>query len=419
MKRVVLFAICTLLISRLNAQDTLRVTLEQVQSKFIDQNLDLIAQRYNMDAGEAMVKQARLFSNPSFSMSRELYSGEKKKFFDTGSNAEYSLQVQQLFSIAGKRHNEIAMAKLGYDVSRFSYMDLMRSLKYQLSSSFYQLYFNQQSLSLFSSEEKSISSIIAVYKEQKKRGNVSEKDLLRMIALQESLQHQRLDVENQIENLQHDLNILLRTSNKVYLPFLVEGWEKRMVGQPLPSLGALIDSVAAIRPDVKIMQTNLKMAEQNVRLQKSLAVPDIAIGSSYDRIGGPSKQFVGISASFDLPFFNRNQGNISSAKATMKALQIQGEALSNKAVEDVVKCYNVLMHYQQAVNMADSEFILSYKRIVDAAQMQYIQKNMSLLEFLDLYDSYKVNYLQWNDRWMRYLIAKEELNYQVGATVVN
>ena len=53
-------------------QDTLRVNLFQAEKSFLDSNLQLLAQRYNIDANKALVIQARLWPNPNFSVGHTL-----------------------------------------------------------------------------------------------------------------------------------------------------------------------------------------------------------------------------------------------------------------------------------------------------------------------------------------------------------
>lgn len=418
MRRVGLLLLCALAMGYAKAQDTLVVSFSKVQQYFLSNNLELIAQRYNMDAADALAKQAKLFANPSLSVSREAYSGEKKKLFDVSSQGEYSLQLQQLFSIAGKRRNQIEMAKMGYKVSELSYHDLMRNLKYQLASTFYQLYFLQQSDVLYDEELCFVESIVKGYREQKERGNIAAKDLLRMVALKESLEHQKMEVSAQVVSLEHDLNLLLHTSCKVYCPTLDDGWQQQVSGVSLPPLGVVIDSVLANRPDVQIAKQRLLMAQQNVKVQRSLAIPDVTLGVQYDKVGGSTKKYVGLTASFDLPFFNRNQGNISAAKASANAVQSLLDAQSSRAYEDIACSYQTFVQYQKAIGKSDSTFIPNYRCLIDAAKVQYLHHNMSLVEFIDLYDSYKENRIDWNDRWMKLLLAKEELNFQVGTSIV-
>src|SRR5271170_4589398 len=65
-------------------QDTLRLTLPEAEKMFLDSNLQLLAQRYNIDANQALVIQARLWPNPNFSVGHTLYSAQLRQFFPTG-----------------------------------------------------------------------------------------------------------------------------------------------------------------------------------------------------------------------------------------------------------------------------------------------------------------------------------------------
>jgi cobalt-zinc-cadmium efflux system outer membrane protein len=53
-------------------QDTLRLQLPEAEKMFLDSNLQLLAQRYNIDANQALVIQARLWPNPNFSIGHTL-----------------------------------------------------------------------------------------------------------------------------------------------------------------------------------------------------------------------------------------------------------------------------------------------------------------------------------------------------------
>ena len=59
--------------------DTLRLTLNDAEKMFLDSNLQLLAQRYNIDANQALVVQARLYPNPNFSISHGLYSSQLRQ----------------------------------------------------------------------------------------------------------------------------------------------------------------------------------------------------------------------------------------------------------------------------------------------------------------------------------------------------
>src|ERR1035437_8755065 len=91
--------------------DTMHLKLPDAEKMFLDSNLQLLAQRYNIDANKALVIQARLWPNPNFSIGHTLYSGTVKQFFPTGANDETTVGLSQLILLAGKRNKQVKLAQ--------------------------------------------------------------------------------------------------------------------------------------------------------------------------------------------------------------------------------------------------------------------------------------------------------------------
>ena len=111
------------------AMDTLRLPLQSAEKMFLDSNLQLLAQRYNIDANQALVIQARLWPNPNFQVGHTLYSGALRQFFPTGANDETTLGLSQLILLAGKRNKQIKLAQANVQLSQYQFFDLLRTLK--------------------------------------------------------------------------------------------------------------------------------------------------------------------------------------------------------------------------------------------------------------------------------------------------
>jgi cobalt-zinc-cadmium efflux system outer membrane protein len=131
--------------------DTLQLDLQQTEKIFLEKNLALLAQQYNIDASKALIQQARLWDNPVLNTDQNVYANGK--FFEHGTSptgqplGEFYVQVQQLIKTAGKRGKEIKLARTGADISQLQFDDVMRNLKLQLRTDFYtilQLESNQQ-----------------------------------------------------------------------------------------------------------------------------------------------------------------------------------------------------------------------------------------------------------------------------------
>ena len=82
---------------------SVKLTLQEAGQRFATCNLELIAERYNIDIAEAEVIQARLFENPVISLEQNVYNRLNGKYFDVGKEGEAVVEIEQLIYIAGQR----------------------------------------------------------------------------------------------------------------------------------------------------------------------------------------------------------------------------------------------------------------------------------------------------------------------------
>ena len=90
--------------------------------------------------------------------------------------------------------------------------------------------------------------------------------------------------------------------------------------RPAPEVAALV-AAATDRPDVRALEAELKEAEADERLGKSLAWPDLAASFRYERDEGADVFWGGIT--FSLPL--RNRGQETREVALARATRIRGE----------------------------------------------------------------------------------------------
>ena len=88
-RKLIVFLFFIFLFLAGNAQmpaDTATITQPQAEKIFLDSNLQLLAQKYNIDAQQALIIQARLWPNPNLSLSR----GPIIPLYDPQSNYPHS-----------------------------------------------------------------------------------------------------------------------------------------------------------------------------------------------------------------------------------------------------------------------------------------------------------------------------------------
>ncbi|HEY2581477.1 MAG TPA: TolC family protein, partial [Mucilaginibacter sp.] len=187
------------------ASDTLKLTIKQAEDQFLKNNLQLIIQRYNIDNASAQVITARLFPNPDFSFSNGIYASQVPNAF-----SEQTFNVSQLFTTAGKRNKNIQLAKIGVEQAKYQFFDLLRTLKFTLRSDFYTIYYQRQSASVYDQEISSLAKTLSAYKDQYAKGNIAEKELLRIQAQLYSLQAEYTSLQIGIDTTEKELKMMLR-----------------------------------------------------------------------------------------------------------------------------------------------------------------------------------------------------------------
>ena len=121
----------------------------------------------------------------------------------------------------------------------------------------------------------------------------------------------------------------------------------------------------------------------------------------------------------DLPFFNRNQGNIKAAKSNISyyktAEQAKENSISNE-VDAALQKVNVAEDaYQSVENRFTNQFELLNKGIYDNFQ----KRNITLLEFIDFIETYNESIREFNRLQADRIKVYEELNFVVGEELFN
>ena len=394
------------------ASDTLKLTVRQAEDQFIKNNLSLIVARYNIDNASAQIITARLFQNPDFSFSNGIHASGVPNAF-----SEQSASVSQLFYTAGKRNKNIQLAKIGVEQAKYQFFDLLRTLKFTLRNDFYTIYYNEQSAKVYNEEITSLSKTLGVFREQYTKGNIAQKEVLRIQSQLYSLQTEYNSLLAGIDTTESELKLLIKVSPKTYVEPGVISDSKEMVSQV--AYQQLLDSAYLNRYDLRYSKATVDYSDMNLKLQKATAIPDVSLSFNYDKLGSYGNNFMSAGIAFSLPFFNRNQGAIKQAHIAVDQSKVQLQSQQDQVESDVATNYKGALRLEQLYNSFDPQFKDDFTHLIQEVFKNYEKRNISMLEFLDFYDSYKTNTLQMNNLQLNRVLSLEQLNYATGTSFFN
>jgi len=416
----ILFSFYTTRAQRFNT-DTLRLDLPTSEKTFLDSNLQILAQRFNVDATRALIIQARLWPNPNINISQGAYNTQTHKWFQIAdpNDAEQSVQLSQLILLAGKIKKQTRIAETNFHLAEYGLYDLLRTLKLALRSTFFNIYYLQQTAKVYDEEISSLKTIVAAFEQQVGSGYVAEADVVRVQAQLYSLQSEYQTLVDNINDQESQMRLLLQAPPTVYILPLVDTAALDAADPHRYDLQTLVDSAYNHRTDLMIARGNLLLSRQNYSLQRALAVPDLTVGTGFDRHGSYIPNFNSLSLGIDIPIFNRNQGNIKSARINIDMNRTQLQLTQKTLEEQVMRGLQKAIDADKLYRQINPAFAAHFDKLAAAMLDNYKLRLVRLLDFLTFYDSYKQNVVQLNTILFNKVNALENINFLTGADFFN
>jgi cobalt-zinc-cadmium efflux system outer membrane protein len=403
---------------------SLKLSREEIEVLFLKNNLQLIAEKFNIDIADAAIVQARLWDNPTLSIEgMNLWStkSQRDEIEDmvTSSfvkNTEFSIELSQLILTANKRGKLIRREKVSKEIARQEFEKILRGLKAELRKSIYETQYLQAYLNILMNQRQSVNQLVESHRKQVLQGNIAKSELLR---LQSSL----LDLENEINDTQLDLEeqrktlkILLNIDPFTHIEVADDpDTEKNPDNIILSDLLYIADES---RPDMKQYKLQTQYYQRSLDYEKSQRIPNINISASYDRYGGVWKDFVGFGVSIDLPFFNRNQGNIKAAKLSIDQSQYLSQQQHSIIRHEITTAYNSYLHtYNFYKKIENNSLFSELDGMLDVYTKNLQYRNIGMLEYVDFMDTYKSSKQTMLTAKKNVSIQFEELQYTVGTDI--
>lgn len=401
--------------------DTVRLDIVQAEKMFLDKNLSLLAEHYNIQSAQALVIQAKKWDNPVLNTDQNVYSNHQ--FFQHGTDAngnpqgQVYVQVQQLIKTAGKRGKQIDLARTNVSLAEWQFKSVMRNLRATLFKDFYTIAQLEGNATLYDENMRNLQHLLDAQKAQFQIGNIAKKELLRVQALIVSLQQDMTDNTKTLNDTQAELKTLLQITGNIYVKPVADENEDASV--PDVTVPQLLDSAKMNNTDYEQEVFQLQYQQRNFRLQRALAVPDVTVGPEFDQNSNYAPNYFGLGISLPLPLWDRNQGNIKSARYQVKQEETQLLQADQKLQNDVLNAYQKLLYTIKLASNDNRQFYGDYYQLQKNILESYNNRQISLVEFLEYFNDYQDVRQKQLQQTLNLRLAKEDLNDVVGIDIVH
>lgn len=370
--------------------DTLHLSIPKAEEIFLQKNLSLLSAQYNIDINKALVQQAKVWDNPVLNTDQNIYDG--KFFRHTTENGQYYgqvyVQVQQLIRTAGKIKKQTQLAQDNVQTSQEQFNDIMRNLRFVLTTDMNNLSQLQNIAAVYTKEIQTMQTLSGGMDAMFKLGDISQKENMRIKALLFSLKADYAGNLNQQMDIQKEVGMMLQLNDNVWVTADASETIEDNIINGL-NLSLLQDSAQQARPDLRQLKALNTYDLHNISYQNALAKPDLTVGAEYDRNNSYVPNYYGLTLSAPLPFFNRNKGNIAAAKLAYKQSGVLIQQAQTQVNKDVITAWEKLHNATQLLSGTESSLKSDYDQLMQNMLKTYQQRQISLIEFIDFFDSYK------------------------------
>ncbi len=339
----------------------------------LEQNRDLAAARYAIQQAQGRLKQAGLWPNPEFELSRQsdrAFANEGEYGFSTG--------FKQRFPITGRLSKAKAVARVDVAQAVAEVRNQERLLAGDALSLSRELLVTQEKLKANEELQTTIRRLIEVSEKRLQVAEVSAADVnLAKLELQK-LTLAQAALLNQLEIAATALNRLLGREPKS--PLQVSGVAS--VEFDPNKIAEISRQALALRPDRQLAALGIDRAGAEIKLAKAEKWEDWTVGFDYSRersiFSEPTRlddtdNFIGLSVSIPLPLWNRNQGRVAEARATqqraeaeLKALELRIATEAQTTENQMRRWLGILRQYrEESIKLAEENIALLQKGYAD------------------------------------------------------
>ena len=322
---------------------------------------------------------------------------------------QFDIGIGYLFERGHKRQRRLQAAQDQTAVTRSQVTDAERTLKFNVGQQFVSVLLAESTLQFAEQDLKGFQQTVDISETQYKAGYISEADYLKiklqLLQFQTDVSSSRLARVQALVGLRNLLGF-----EAVPADFDVLG---DLSYQPVAAkVEDLQLQAMRERPDVRAAALGVTAAQSQILLAKANGKQDVT--GTYDFTHTAAQNSASIFVSFDIPVFNRNQGEIARTRYALSQAQELQQSANDQVMADVQSAYETVKSNNQIVQLYVSGYLKQAQDSRDISEYAYKRGAASLLDYLDSERSYRAVQLGYRQALASYMTSLEQLKQAVG-----
>ncbi len=395
------------------------VSLKQAVEEALERNLELLARRYEIPIAEARLLQARLRPNPRLNVENNLldvlganYVAEQGPAGPAETNTVLYWEIET----AGKRRRRMELARQAVTVAQGGILDAQRTLTLEVQNAYLDLLLAKANARTIKEILETFEALVKVNRTRYEAGEIARVELMRseVAALQFRTQLLQAELRERQERVR--LQRLMGRPAPVPGFDVMEEIRRDTVTEGLEELAA---AALAARPDLAALRSEVRRAEEEIRLQRALSKPNLDVGLSHHKqyVGPFPGQTAGFRFEIPLPLLNRNQGEVERARLERQQAELRVRALEQQIRAEVVSAWEQVQTARGRLQTIETELLGQAGRVRDTIEFSYRRGEASFLDLLDAQRTFSETRQGYNEARVEYARSLYVLEATVGREV--
>src|SRR5271168_1498686 len=401
-----------LLVGAGSGQNTTLISLDQAIDLALAHNHSIKATRTLILQNQAQEITANLRPNPTLGADSQFIPFFSPSDFSADNlnvTQQFDIGIGYLFERGHKRQSRVKAAQDQTAVTRAQVTDAERTLGFNVGQQFVSVLLAESTLAFALEDLKSFQSTVDISEAQFKAGAISEGDYLKiqlqLLQFQTDVSSARLAKAQALVGLRQFLGYDAVPANYDVIGDLAY--------QPLKAnLEDLQAKALKGRPDFQAALLGVTAAQSQIGLAKADGKVDV--NGTFDFTHTSGQNTASIFVSFELPIFNRNQGEIARTGYALTQAQESQLSASDAVLSDVGNAYEAIKSNDEIVQLYTSGYLKQAQDSRDISEYAYKRGAASLLDFLDAERTYRASQLAYRQALASYMTALEQMKEAVG-----
>lgn len=360
-----------------------RLTIDQAVAEALENNIGLLAERYNVSIAEARLITAGLRPNPVLSLSADLLDLSIINRPNTiGGPPEYIIRTDFVVERGGKRDARIDVAQNSVSAAQFRLRNAMRSVVLDTQNAFVDVLLAREAVNLARQNYEALNNVTHINATRVKAGDLAEVDLLRSRVAALQYQNAVSQAELRLKTAYQRLRLVIGRGIAAR-PIEAIGELRRDI-EPL-AREAVLQQARQLRPDLLAQRQEQARSQAELRLQIATGKIDYTVGTEYRRqqAAATKANNVGFFLSMPLPVRNKNQGEIERARREQDQISLLIRSLEQAVDSEVDTAYEQYLTAKTLLETFENTMLQQAQDVRRISEYSYTRGEASIVEFLD------------------------------------